>query len=132
MRGIQLQHREANNSLMRYLESLLSYGQEVQREEGELALNPINYRDRVLAVLGECGQEMMSQLVAALTGGLPESRLRDSNVSVVSVLYNYYDYFYELFIQAMTNAIAGIPERLLSAAEKQQFMEVGNGGGREE
>lgn len=53
-------------------------------------------------------------------------------MSVVSVLYNYYDYFYELFIQAMTNAIAGIPERLLSAAEKQQFMEVGNGGGREE
>ena len=129
VRGIQLQHREANNSLMRYLESLLSYGQEVKPEEGELALNPINYRDRVLAVLGECGQDMMNQLVAALMGGLPESRLKDSNVSVVSVLYNYYDYFYDLFIQTMTNAIAVIPERILSAAEKQQFMTVNGTSG---
>lgn len=129
VQGIQLQHREANNSLMRYLESLLSYGQEVEKEEGELALNPINYRDRVLSVLSVCGQEMMNQLVAALTGGLPESRLKDSNVSVVSVLYNYYDYFNDLFIQAMANTIATIPERILSSAEKHQFMAVGEGRG---
>ena len=32
--GIQLQHREANNSVMRFLETLSTYGKEVQIEEG--------------------------------------------------------------------------------------------------
>ena len=58
--GIQLQHREANNSIMRFLETLTTYGQEVQLEEGELAVNTPSYRSDVLNVLGVCGQELVS------------------------------------------------------------------------
>lgn len=61
--GVQLQHREANNSVMRFLESLAGYGHEVQPEEGELAVNVPSYREAVLRVLEACGQALVDQLV---------------------------------------------------------------------
>ena len=61
--GIQLQHREANNSVMRFLETLVVYGNEVEPEEGELAVNVPSYRSQVQSVLQVCGQELVSQLV---------------------------------------------------------------------
>ena len=73
--GIQLQHREANNSVMRFLETLATYGQEVQLEEGELAVNVASYRADVWNVLSVCGQELVSQLVGDMRGML--DRLED-------------------------------------------------------
>lgn len=73
--GIQLQHREANNSVMRFLETLATYGQEVQLEEGELAVNVVSYRADVWNVLSVCGQELVSQLVGDMRGML--DRLED-------------------------------------------------------
>ena len=61
--GIQLQHREANNSVMRFLETLVVYGNEVEQEEGELAVNVPSYRSQVQSVLQVCGQELVNQLV---------------------------------------------------------------------
>ena len=54
--------------------------------------------------------------------------MRDSNVSVISVLYNLFDYFNDFFLQAVANAINAIPERVLSAKEKEAFMTVGEEG----
>jgi len=71
--GIQLQHREANNSVMRFLETLATYGQEVQLEEGELAVNVASYRADVWNVLSVCGQELVSQLVGDMRGMLDRS-----------------------------------------------------------
>lgn len=64
--GIQLQHREANNSVIRYLETLVTYGQEVPVEEGELAVNVSSYRMDVWNVLSVCGQELVNQLVGII------------------------------------------------------------------
>lgn len=61
--AIQLQHREANNSVMRFLETLVMYGNEVEQEEGELAVNVPPYRPQVQSVLQVCGQELVNQLV---------------------------------------------------------------------
>lgn len=63
--GIQLQHREANSSIIRFLSSLLSHGHEDQREQGEFAINIISYRPALLQILQVCGQEMINQLVEA-------------------------------------------------------------------
>lgn len=61
--GIQLQHREANNSIIRYLAALLAYGHEYEREEGEFAMSIHSYRPVILNLLQVCGQELMNQLV---------------------------------------------------------------------
>ena len=46
-------------------------------------------------------------------------------MSVISVLYNLFDYFHDFFLQSVANAINAIPERVLSAKEKDAFMTVG-------
>lgn len=56
---------------------------------------------------------------------MPESRLHDSNVSVISVLYDLFDYFRDFFIQSVARAIEAIPEKVLSVSEKEVFMNVG-------
>ena len=50
--------------------------------------------------------------------------MHDSNVSVISVLYDLFDYFRDFFIQSVARAIDAIPEKVLSVSEKEGFMNV--------
>ena len=61
--GIQLQHREANRSILRYLDCLLMFGREQKPEEGEIVSKESNYRAQILRILQVCGQDLMNQLV---------------------------------------------------------------------
>ena len=61
--AIQLQHREANQSAIRFLAALIAYGSEAPLEEGELAVNIPSFKPAVEEVLTVCGQEMVNQLV---------------------------------------------------------------------
>ena len=46
-------------------------------------------------------------------------------MSVISVLYDLFDYFRDFFIQSVARAIDAIPEKVLSVNEKESFMNVG-------
>ena len=61
--GIQLQHREANRSILRFLDCLLMYGREQKPEEGEVVSEETNFRPQVFRILQVCGQDLMNQLV---------------------------------------------------------------------
>ena len=61
--GIQLQHREANNSVIDFLSSFIIAGQEYEREEGEFAIQMTSYRPVVEEILQNCGQTIVNELV---------------------------------------------------------------------
>lgn len=132
--GIQLQHREANRSILRYLDCLLMFGREQKPEEGEIVSKEGNYRAQILRILQVCGQDLMNQLVlamgeskwqiAALIGGLPESRIKELGVTVVSVLASFYDSFEDIFMNLLSTSIGSIPEKLFSRQEKEEFLQV--------
>ena len=133
--GIQLQHREANRSILRFLDCLLMYGREQKPEEGEVVPEETNFRPQVFRILQVCGQDLMNQLVvegggahrqiAALIGGLPESRIKELGVTVVSVLASFYESFEGIFMNLLSSSIGSIPEKLFSNQEKEEFLQVG-------
>lgn len=55
---------------------------------------------------------------------MPESRLKDSKVTVITVLNSFYDFFKDMFISYLQNTIQGVSDKLLSPMEKQHFMNV--------
>lgn len=61
--GIQVQHREANSSVIRFIISFLQQGDYNHHEEGDFALNFQSYRSILESILQNCGQELMNQLV---------------------------------------------------------------------
>ena len=132
--GIQLQHREANRSILRFLDCLLMFRREQNPEEGEIVSKESSFRPQVLRILQVCGQDLMNQLVfekgennrqiAALIGGLPESRIKELGVTVVSVLASFYDSFEEIFMNLLSASIESIPEKLFSQQEKKEFLQV--------